>query len=438
MNVNHFLLMAAVAGSALAVEVPPVPGAEDGDHRAKQQPLITTSATSSQLTASAAPNGMPANVGVLPDRLNVRPRAQAKPQAPLKAETPPPEPSEQERQFKALMDNQMELQKETRMLREQIAEQQAWFAKEAAAREQAKAEEEAKKLQRTTVNRPKSGWQYPARLIEIENKVEEYNFNPTEPELSEAEKRSLAIREQHESSYTPPIYADNMLKFTYGMSQVFITCAVLNITDVQLQAGELIKAIAIGDSARWSVHTAVSGENTPHVIIKPFDTGLQTTLMVNTDRRTYYLNLSSSRQKFMPRVGFVYPDEEMRVFQAQQKKIEEQRLAEEAARRLDTIPETNEYLGDLCFDYKISGRASWKPLRVYHDRIKTIIEMPDRIQEMPTLLVIRNKKEENLVNYRVQNGRFIVDSIFDKAVMVAGVGKRQEKVTIELKERKMR
>ena len=35
-----------------------------------------------------------------------------------------------------------------------------------------------------------------------------------------------------------------------------------------------------------------------------------------------------------------------------------------------------------------------------------------------------------MVNYRVQGDRYIVDAVFDKAVLVAGVGRGQDRVTI--------
>jgi type IV secretory pathway VirB9-like protein len=54
---------------------------------------------------------------------------------------------------------------------------------------------------------------------------------------------------------------------------------------------------------------------------------------------------------------------------------------------------TGEYLGDLSFDYDVSGSASWKPVRVYNDGRKTIIEMPGTMEqtEAPTLLVVRKE-----------------------------------------------
>ena len=78
-------------------------------------------------------------------------------------------------------------------------------------------------------------------------------------------------------------------------------------------------------------------------------------------------------------------------------------------------------------------------MRVYNDGVKTIIEMPKAMNqtEAPTLLVVRKEgglfsdDETVMVNYRVQSNRFIVDTIFDKAILIAGVGGSQDRVTIE-------
>jgi type IV secretion system protein VirB9 len=35
-----------------------------------------------------------------------------------------------------------------------------------------------------------------------------------------------------------------------------------------------------------------------------------------------------------------------------------------------------------------------------------------------------------MVNYRLQGDRYIVDTVFDKAILIAGVGGNQRRVTI--------
>ena len=58
--------------------------------------------------------------------------------------------------------------------------------------------------------------------------------------------------------------------------------------------------------------------------------------------------------------------------------------------------------------------------------------MPSIMQmyEAPVLLTL-NDGTESLVNYRLHGDTFIVDQLFDRAVLLSGVGSNQSKVTIE-------
>jgi type IV secretion system protein TrbG len=58
-----------------------------------------------------------------------------------------------------------------------------------------------------------------------------------------------------------------------------------------------------------------------------------------------------------------------------------------------TIPQTGEYLRDLNFNYDVDGKARWKPIRVNNNGIKTIIQMPNTMEqtEAPVLLVLRSE-----------------------------------------------
>ncbi len=243
-------------------------------------------------------------------------------------------------------------------------------------------------------------------------------------------------QDQTEIGVNPMAAPGGAVQFAYGMERPSVLCAVLQITDVELQAGEIIQSVNIGDSARWIVEPAMSGANIPHLLIKPMDVGLETSLAVATDRRMYHFRLRSTRNEYMARITFTYPADAARQF-AELKAEAEAKRRQEIER--DTIPETNEYLGDLDFNYTITGKAAWKPTRVYNDGVKTVIEMPETVSQddSPTLLVLRKraglfrKDEEVLVNYRVQRNRYVVDAVFDKAMLVVGVGRGQTRVIIE-------
>ncbi|KGP23810.1 MULTISPECIES: P-type conjugative transfer protein TrbG [Xanthomonas] len=266
----------------------------------------------------------------------------------------------------------------------------------------------------------------------------ELYFSGKNPQLTPQEQQAIAISKRWEggaATGTRPVAGRNgAVMFVFGAQQPSIVCAVLQVCDVALQPGEQVNSLQLGDLARWSVEPAISGNGateTQHLVIKPMDVGLETSLIVTTDRRTYHFRLRSHRTEYMQQVGFIYPEDALAKWDAIKGR-------EARERQEKTIPQTGEYLGDLSFDYSISGSTPWKPVRVFNDGKKTIIEMPHSMSqtEAPTLLVVRRDRglfsdaETVMVNYRVQGDRYIVDTVFDKAILIAGVGRNQDRVTI--------
>jgi len=267
--------------------------------------------------------------------------------------------------------------------------------------------------------------------------AEQY-FNTQNPTLTPQEQAGIDLAKQWSTggndSITPIAGANGTIKFLYGTQQPSIVCAVLQVCDLALQAGELVNSINLGDTARWTIEPAITGSGATevqHLIIKPMDVGLETSLVITTNRRAYHVRLRSHRTDYMPQVAFIYPEDAMAKWDAIQRRERQQRDDR-------TIPQTGEYLGDLSFDYDLSGKAKWKPVRVYNDGRKTIIEMPTVMEqtEAPSLLVVRGEgrrirnEDTVMVNYRIQGHRYIVDTVFDRAILVAGVGRRQDRVTI--------
>jgi P-type conjugative transfer protein TrbG len=271
-----------------------------------------------------------------------------------------------------------------------------------------------------------------------EKNLADLYFSKNKVTLSQQEKDAIAIsqrwRNTSASGIKPVAGPDGAIKYLFGAQQPSIVCAVLQVCDVELQQGEQVNSINLGDIARWSVDPAITGSGATevqHLIIKPHDVGLETSLVVTTNRRTYHFRLRSHRTEFMPRVSFTYPEEALSKWDAI--KVREAKEKQER-----TIPQTNEYLGDLSFAYTLSGSARWKPIRVYNNGVKTIIQMPSAMAqtEAPVLLIVRKsgglftEDETAKVNYRIQGDRYIVDTVFDKAILIAGVGNGQDRVTI--------
>jgi type IV secretion system protein VirB9 len=266
-------------------------------------------------------------------------------------------------------------------------------------------------------------------------------FSDKNPVLTRQEKQALTIADRWKSDNSigmaPTPGKNGAVSYLFGVQQPSVVCAVLQVCDVALQTGEQVNSINLGDTARWTLEPAITGSGdseVQHIIIKPMDVGLETSLVVTTNRRTYHISLRSHRKDYMPQVTFTYPDEE-------QNKWDVYRNHALKERKDKTIPQTGEYLGDLDFAYEIdpNGSIPWTPIRVFNDKQKTIIQMPNMMaqSEAPTLLVVRREgglfedDETVQVNYRVQGNRYIVDSVFDTAILIAGVGRSQDTVTIK-------
>ena len=255
--------------------------------------------------------------------------------------------------------------------------------------------------------------------------------------LSPAEREAVGIAQRWQataSSAGSAIAAPGgVVKFVYGIQQVNIVCAVLQVCDVELQSGELVNNVHIGDN-RFGIEPAISGTGagqTVHVIIKPFESDIETTLIITTNRRTYRMHVRATKLEFMPSVSFTYPEDAMARWEAV-------RQREPVEVKNGNVLPTGENIGDLDFNYAIAGKAPWKPVRVYNNGRKTIIQMPEAMKqtEAPTLLVVRrdgslfSDDETAMVNYRVHGDRYIVDQVFDKAILIAGVGSTQDRITI--------
>jgi len=89
------------------------------------------------------------------------------------------------------------------------------------------------------------------------------------------------------------------------------------ITDIALEPGEQLVGsgpVAAGDTVRWIVGDTESGggaEKRTHILVKPTRPDLVTNLVVNTDRRTYHLELRSDEKTYMASVSWAYPQDQL-------------------------------------------------------------------------------------------------------------------------------
>jgi P-type conjugative transfer protein TrbG len=269
--------------------------------------------------------------------------------------------------------------------------------------------------------------------------------SPEVPRTFEA-KRDVALnatgmeavvlsREWAESRNVPAPGKDGRVMYAYGGGLPIVVCAPLHVCILELEPGEkIVGEPHIGDSIRWEISPSVSGSGPdaiPLIIIKPRIAGLDTTMVVPTDRRAYYVRLESKPNEYVARVAFSYPEDSKQKWQeylAKQREAEQQEKI--AAERVAELPNTA--LEKMYWNYEIKGGdVSTRPLHVMDDGAKTYIQMPAETihRELP-VLVVKGPNGSEMVNYRVKDNMYIVDRLFDRAALLLGSGKHQTKVEL--------
>lgn len=203
-----------------------------------------------------------------------------------------------------------------------------------------------------------------------------------------------------------------------GLYQVYT--APERVTDIALQPGEALIAVAAGDTVRWVIGDTASGSGETkrtHVLVKPFTAGLGTNIVITTDRRSYHLALTSTAHAAMTALSWTYPADQL---------IALRKAAEAEAAARPVVPGLA--VEALQFGYAISGdNPSWRPLRAFDDGRQTFIEFPPSLAvgEAPPLFLIDVTGEAALVNYRVAGRYYVVDRLFDVAELRLGTKKQQ-------------
>lgn len=201
-----------------------------------------------------------------------------------------------------------------------------------------------------------------------------------------------------------------------------------NVTDIALQEGEqLVGAgpVAAGDTVRWMIGDTTSGTGSAervHILVKPVRTDIATNLVINTDRRTYHLELRANPNVYMASVSWSYPQDELIAL----------RQSQEATSRVTPVAPGMD-LASLNFRYVIDGdKVDWRPLRAFDDGVRVFVEFPDSVAqgEMPPLFVLGSKNDAELVNYRVTGKYMIIDRLFARAALRLGGRKGEEEVRI--------
>ncbi|MGA2600810.1 MAG: TrbG/VirB9 family P-type conjugative transfer protein, partial [Bryobacteraceae bacterium] len=149
---------------------------------------------------------------------------------------------------------------------------------------------------------------------------------------------------------------DGRVMYSFGAGLPTVVCAPLRVCIIELQAGEkIVGEPHIGDSVRWNISPAMYGtgeQATAVIILKPQTPGLDTNLLITTDRRAYYLRLISKPEDYVARVAFAYPEDD--TLKWQQQLAAEQALAKQREHAAE-VPPAMITVEKVNFDYTIRG-----------------------------------------------------------------------------------
>lgn len=208
--------------------------------------------------------------------------------------------------------------------------------------------------------------------------------------------------------------------FPYSEGALYqVYAAPGQISSLSLEPGERLTGsgpIAAGDTARWIIGDTISGsgrERRVQILVKPTSPDITTNLVINTDRRTYLIELRARAEDYMPLVAWAYPDTRTRV----QPLPTTPAIPPEAQRR---------------YRYVLQGDdPPWRPISVFDDARRVYVVFPQGIVQgdMPPLFVIGADGTAQLVNARVFRNVLIVDRLFAAAELRLG-GRNQQVVRI--------
>ena len=251
----------------------------------------------------------------------------------------------------------------------------------------------------------------------------------TKPEAAVANAASKGVSE-------PKDYNGAMMLYDYDETLVYQVYAMpLRVTDIYLEPGEkVIEQPFCGDTTRWTIGGGVSktvGVDTQHLYLKPSAEGLETTLIINTDRRIYHLIIKSFKGTFMLAVMWRYPggagsglpQSFLKDGAGNSGQDKGQTESGQAAFTVDPALISSDY----TVSYPKGKPPQWLPTLVLDDGEKTYIVLPDTVihHELPAVF----GENGELVNFRVKDNLVVIDRLLKKIQL------KLRDVTVEIKKK---
>ena len=223
---------------------------------------------------------------------------------------------------------------------------------------------------------------------------------------------------------------DGTFDFPYGLSEPTLKTKKMMFSEIVLEEGEKIMSVAAGDTERWQVLPKYIGDEnnyTPVVLVKPFFGGLETNLSIITNKRDYDIVICSvDSGDYMQRMAFYYPQD-----RADSLNVGLPPGSSDST-TATKAPKIN--IENIKHDFVLKGdkRLTWFPKDIFEDGQKVYIKMPTTVsrRELPVFMAIDQTGQTEVVNYRYFRPYFVIDSLFDRGILVLGTDKYRKEIEI--------
>ena len=264
------------------------------------------------------------------------------------------------------------------------------------------------------------------QVVEVERPVYVPEPAPAAKTAPQPQGRAAVEASNSAGILKPSEYSRAAMVYDYSRDWVYeVYAQPLRVCDIRLEPGEkAAEPPFVSDSERWMLGAGVSYENgaaVQHIYVKPTEKGLEASLIINTDRRTYHLILKSFTDVFMPMVRWRYPSAGMPENYALPSGDAGAGRAPDAA---DTGTDAGAGVDPrfLSFNYRVVyglfNKPKWLPELVYDDGKKTYIAFPEGVLQGELPAVFENRSD--IVNYRVARNIVIIDKLIEAVTVKMG------------------
>lgn len=213
-----------------------------------------------------------------------------------------------------------------------------------------------------------------------------------------------------------------LVQFEYDADNTFMVLTKPKaVTHMEFGQDEKIVTVAAGDTKNWEVNPTA---NRRHLFVKPTFEGIETSLTVITDKRSYQFVLRSTGPgaKWYQRVTWRYGQTMLMDLKASEEadaavaRNETEKAAEQQGATLASGVKPE----DLRFDYEVTGDAPFRPTSVFDDGKFTWIRMPDKLNELPALFAALEGDQLAIVNYVIKGDYILAQRLMDTGVLRLG------------------